>query len=919
MLLGDFFGPLAGNLLNQFVVGPQFGKFGMRSPMSGVVLPSNGMTYSGAYQNMLNSMDSKYQSYRTAQRAKTLRKEFMRDYYRVLHGSDTPQDKIDSWVQDNINTAISGAGLFSLLLDPYQVQQQAAGIEGSAAGALKWARQRDPLTITSGKAAKAISDVVTQASVQAGRAGRPGESANYGGLTPAAVAQLASIMSNTADVMGPANGDLKAASQKFKKRLQETSRALQSLRDVFGQDVSKMVNMLQDVSGQNIMQLRPQTIRAISQRAVDMARFSGMDINQMSMMGSSLRNMLAANGANNFAQIGAAGLGIQSAALMAPGANAYGIHDRTYQAQALNRMASAQGSEGTQYLAMAYGLWQQQNKGGSVNDFARLVQSRMGRGKDALSVALQLTGKKTVADLMQGSVTDGYSRALMQGRLGSVGVRQNYNNFVRQAVRGSSMLHLFRKGGKFELSDKDLTQIQQVLTGTQYTEDLAQFSKTGELTDGLKKRLSTNQQNMLMFLRNNTNGQFMGRLRQVTQLEQAQRFSEGQARIRKEMQALNIAPADGARILTKALMGQWDSKSGLPKELSRSQMQAFKLMAGHIFQDIGVNAQELRKSQKAFNTLVQTDFKAAQGQSQQSLQKVKNLLSDPSNHMDLIQFSKTGELSQRLKSRLTPEQQASLQQLRTNQKFKGALERIDTIATSGDRRFKQYAANFKANVGDTETAASAWSYALYGQGREDSKLLKHVKTLSSTTATEKQMQAARSYVYSTMATGHQDKALQAFAAEHAANKENRQALENAMRGSDQKAKKKAIQTYQEKTKQAYALHKAGDSKFRLSTMQGKQFTAKQREAFKQFMQLRYRKEGGQYTDQQLKKKYGAEYDKQKQALKAAGLSDSDVRLAQAAIQGGGNSKMQYILLELTATMKALVSKLFKTPDKQPDK
>lgn len=77
----------------------------------------------------------------------------------------------------------------------------------------------------------------------------------------------------------------------------------------------------------------------------------------MYMMGNSMRNMLQANGADNFAVIGAGGLGIQASALVAPGTGAFGMHDHQYQVETLNDLASVQSSQGTRFLAMAYGIW----------------------------------------------------------------------------------------------------------------------------------------------------------------------------------------------------------------------------------------------------------------------------------------------------------------------------------------------------------------------------------------------------------------------------------------------------------------------------------------------------------------------------------------------------------------------------------
>lgn len=48
-------GPMIGGLINRYVIGTEFNRQGnLASPLSGIVMPSDGGTYSGAFLNMLN-------------------------------------------------------------------------------------------------------------------------------------------------------------------------------------------------------------------------------------------------------------------------------------------------------------------------------------------------------------------------------------------------------------------------------------------------------------------------------------------------------------------------------------------------------------------------------------------------------------------------------------------------------------------------------------------------------------------------------------------------------------------------------------------------------------------------------------------------------------------------------------------------
>lgn len=100
--------------------------------------------------------------------------------------------------------------------------------------------------------------------------------------------------------------------------------------------------------------------------------------------------MLANNGVSGLTGIGAAGLGSYAAGFLVPGNGAYGVNQQDYQAGVLNSLASAQGSQGVDYMSMAYALAVNRNKyKGSVQDFANDIA---GAGGDPITAAMRLAG-----------------------------------------------------------------------------------------------------------------------------------------------------------------------------------------------------------------------------------------------------------------------------------------------------------------------------------------------------------------------------------------------------------------------------------------------------------------------------------------------------------------------------------------------
>ena len=545
--VSSLLGPTLGGIINRFVIGSEFTRSGnFKNELSGILLPVNGRTYGGAFLNFLQDSRTTATAWNRQRSKKQLQDEFYRQYFRTFYPEET-QTQIRQRISGANKNAFQPGSLLSLFADPAQISRTLQNMQIAQAGVMQWSTRRNPLDPHAVTRANAMSNIIKDMSIEAQRAAVYGASPDksYAGFSGGAVSQLSGILANTSDVLGSATGnDLKNKISKFKDRVRATTQALKPLRDILGQDITRMVDTLQGITGQNIAQLSPEVIRNISTRLVDAQRYSPMlSTGQIAALGSTMQGMLANQGIRGYAGLGAGAMGASVAGSLVPGNSAYGMTASQFQADTLNAYASSQGSRGTDFIAMAYSLWKQKNPKGSISDFKQLVAEQQAQGVGALDAAQKIAGVSSRAQLMKGLEYQGYRQALSSGDLASIGVTEQWNQ-----AKKIKQLQLLATG-RFTRQEIDTAMAKLNAPGV-----LSELSRTGNVNN--VAGLDQTSRRVINFAVN-TDPAFLAEARRATQIKEEQDYARANATVREAFADLDNTGGTGWNTFFNRFSKNW--------------------------------------------------------------------------------------------------------------------------------------------------------------------------------------------------------------------------------------------------------------------------------------------------------------------------------------------------------------------------
>lgn len=429
-LFSSFLGPLGGvlgGLVSSLVVDSDTNKLGGIDSPSAMLLRTRGGTYGGSFQSLVyNSILNNLKSQRDLNQ-KQLDRLFYQKYLQVTdpRASD-PQYRAKA-IYNFQNTRLSLPAALSAILDPMNQNQILQGMKTAEAGGAIWATRQNPLnTGAIYKRAQAFSEATMRMAIQAQTVNQNTPTKQrYGGFSSGAVAQLAGIIANSSNELNYA-GDIKTAVARLKDKVRDFTNAMYPLRDIFQQDVKAMVNALQATSGISISQMSTQQIRRLSNGFVDMSRYSGMTPATMQQLGSNISNLIATNNGSELQQLAGRSLGPIAAGLLTQGNNAFGISLERYQADTQNALASALGSQGSQLLSMAYGLYADKNKKANTDTFNSRIRVLRQQGKTALQAAMEVAGVNSIDQLYRGRQYKGYFDYTQTGAAAGVALQQQF-------------------------------------------------------------------------------------------------------------------------------------------------------------------------------------------------------------------------------------------------------------------------------------------------------------------------------------------------------------------------------------------------------------------------------------------------------------------------------------------------------------
>lgn len=601
-------GPILGPYIADKLIGDDFHYGILGNTLSGLMAPSTG-TYAGTFQNLWNKRTiSSLRGNREAIRD-NLRNDFLRNYYKVTMGL-SDQDEEESFYLDQLVAQTGTLSLPSILnfaLDPASNRKILENIKSAQSGALSWYQRqhtKDYLPGSEKNMAKAIaermSNTIQDMAKQANRFAIGMGDANeghFGGFTGAQVSQIASILSNAAQQIDPEN--LERDVNAFKDKVKSLARALSPLKDIFGHDVKAMTDMLQAITGQSISQLTPAMVQSLATSTVDMSRYSGATAVQMAQAGRTILSLSANMGGTTFSRVGAGTLGAYYSGLMAAGNAPAGVHAAQYAAHTQQALASAQASQGTDWAAMAYGVWVQQqrkknpNADTSIQTFMRLVSEKRASSPDMMTALVRVAGKNSVQDLLRGKGTTQYRVALQNPNLAKLGIEEQYRQHLQDTLFGLAQ-------NNPDISVRAYENLFNVFSNSANAGDIRSLVANANDPEAVRKfaakyRLNVRAVNTFL----NSQGSLQKTARWASQ-ENIKAYQQAQAQLKKELQPLQAFNGGGLFSVFNALTKPEFTKKGKVKVGNVAiSTQAVQQMMGGI-----LGTSDIKQTQAKIEALV---------------------------------------------------------------------------------------------------------------------------------------------------------------------------------------------------------------------------------------------------------------------------------------------------------------------------
>lgn len=548
------------NLTKRFIVPQDFNSYGnLANNYSGILFPSNGGTYAGAFQNFLDRSRSVSLSSSHEKLQDELKRQMYGNYWDIVHkdSSKTEEDR-KRFIKKTQSQMINIPKALQFLLDPADINRTMQGIQQAQAGIFKWSNRQDPLSINTFSKSVQVSKSVTQMVKQASKKG-----AQYGGFSPGAVASLVGSLSQQEDLtMGASPQQMSKALQSLKARIQGMTKALAPLRDIFGNDIPSMISRLQQIAGMQISNMSIDQIKSISTTVTDMSRYSNVSIGHMASMGSMMAAMTQRNGGSNWGQLGAQASGAFAAGLLTPGNGAFGLMPEQYKQNTLNMLAQAQDSQGAQFMAMAYGLAKEGNPKYTMAQFDTKVSKLMATGMSSIQAARTVVADAkgvdpTKINIYEGQATRGNLQYRLSGRGARWASRQLWGDQKNYAIMAARQSGLFK--------DTDIDKVQTALNQMtasqliQFGSNPMNFLQSQVFNqDSRFRNLGQEGKKILYSMIERQGARFTQAATWSGQSQQIQKYLQAQQIIRKAFGAQDKNPSNMYSRLVSMATGKWE-------------------------------------------------------------------------------------------------------------------------------------------------------------------------------------------------------------------------------------------------------------------------------------------------------------------------------------------------------------------------
>lgn len=257
-------------------------------------------------------------------------------------------------------------------------------------------------------------------------------SADYGFMNIGEASAIAAAITKDTDLFSDAgfnSAKIKEATEKLRQKVQDYTKALSPLKDIFGSDIPQMITTLENISGQKFSQMDSATMARLSSKISIGMQVGGYGIDQV-LRGSMAMQETIDKMSVPFIN----GIGATSQALTVLNATASGIlpaamTQARYIENVRQMTVRTSNSQGAEYMNMAYAAWRNrpENKDKDFNAFKAEYDSlRQRYGADA--AILQMGGAADFYQLRDLGMGSKYYAEAVREDVGGIMARQEQLN-----------------------------------------------------------------------------------------------------------------------------------------------------------------------------------------------------------------------------------------------------------------------------------------------------------------------------------------------------------------------------------------------------------------------------------------------------------------------------------------------------------
>jgi hypothetical protein len=229
----------------------------------------------------------------------------------------------------------------------------------------------------------------------------------WGDFGQKAISDLAANLSKDLDLIAGVDtrqaDQISIASERFKAMLHEYARALEPLKDVFGEDMASMVSTLEKMSGTSLASMGPAAASAAANKLasrINTGQYTEQFLYQnIKDMGDALMTVPGMSSSMYLQRYGAGTL--KSDFIQGAGVKPSYMTEEQWAAQGHQLALGVTMSKGTQALAEHYSIWARDRElkdpklDRSWDEFRRQMEPMLAKGVDARAAAEKLSGAHT--------------------------------------------------------------------------------------------------------------------------------------------------------------------------------------------------------------------------------------------------------------------------------------------------------------------------------------------------------------------------------------------------------------------------------------------------------------------------------------------------------------------------------------------